>query len=91
MGKSRVSFATFLFYWSGLAFVSPGMPDGTLLGTAIGLHICDAILCRLFAANGGYPRNLWTLIGFLGGIWAVAVLILLPRREGSPTVKGRLP
>jgi hypothetical protein len=44
------------------------------------LHTCDAIMCRLFARNNGYPRNAWTALGFVGGIWAVAVLILLPRR-----------
>jgi hypothetical protein len=86
-----VSFATFLFYWTGLAFVSPPLPLGTLIGTAIGMHICDAIMCRVFAVNNGYPRNAWTVIGFVGGVWAVAVLILLPRRQGAPSVKGRLP
>jgi len=86
-----MSFATFLFYWSGLAFVAPPMPLGTLIGTAFGMHVCDAIMCRLFAVNNGYPRNAWTIIGFLGGIWAVAVLILLPRRDGAPSVKRRLP
>ncbi|HEV7731810.1 MAG TPA: hypothetical protein VGR62_06595 [Candidatus Binatia bacterium] len=74
---------TVLGYWTALAFVAPPMPLPTLLGTALGLHICDAIMCRLVAHNNGYPKNLWTLLGFIGGIWAVAVLILLPRRDGS--------
>ncbi len=82
---------TALAWWTGLVFVAPPLPLGTLVGTAIGLHVCDAIMCRLFAVNNGYPRNLWTLIGLVGGLWAVAVLILLPRREGTPRVKGRLP
>lgn len=86
-----MSLETALAWWTGLAFVAPPMPLGTLVGTAIGLHVCDAIMCRLFAVNGGRPRNLWTVIGFVGGIWAVAVLILLPRRDGTTRVKGRLP
>ncbi len=81
---------TFLGYWTALAFVAPPMPLPTLLGTALGLHICDAIMCRLFAYNNGYPKNVWTAIGFIGGIWAVAVLILLPRRvPTAPTAPTR--
>jgi hypothetical protein len=45
------------------------------------VHICDSIMCRLFAHNNGYPKNLWTVLGFVFGIWAVAVLIVLPRRK----------
>jgi hypothetical protein len=74
-----------LAYLSGLAFVAPDLETPALLGTALALHVCDAILCRLFALNNGYPKNLWTLLGFIAGLWAVAVLILLPRRNGPPT------
>ena len=72
-------------YLSGLAFVAPDLETRALLGTALALHICDAILCRLFALNNGYPKNVWTLLGFTAGLWAVAVLILLPRRSPPPT------
>jgi len=82
---------TLLAWWTGLAFVAPPMPFETLLGTGIALHVCDAIMCRLFAVKNGYPRNLWMLLGLVGGLWAVAVLILLPRRDGTPLVKSRLP
>jgi len=71
-------------YLSGLAFVAPDLPPPALFGTALALHVCDAILCRLFAHNNGYPKNLWTLFGFMAGLWAVAVLILLPRRGPPP-------
>jgi hypothetical protein len=81
---------TFLAYWTGLAFVAPALPLGALLGTALGLHVCHAIMCRLFALNNGYPRNAWTVLGLIGGLWAVAVLILLPRRHDAPPV-GHLP
>ena len=75
-----MSVTTALSYWSGLAFVAPPLAPATLAGTALILHICDAVLCRLFARNSGYPPTLWTVIGFVGGVWAVAILILLPRR-----------
>src|SRR5262249_31337263 len=48
-----MTFATFLSYWSGLAFVAPELPWPTLVGTVIGMHVCDAIMCRLLAHNGG--------------------------------------
>lgn len=79
-----MSVATALSYWSGLAFVAPGLSPEAIVGTALVLHICDAVLCRLFARNSGYPRGLWTVLGFVGGIWAVAILILLPSRDPSP-------
>jgi len=75
--------ATAISYLSGLVFVAPDLAPAALLGTALTLHVCDAILCRLFAHNNGYPKNLWTLIGFVAGLWGVAVLIVLPRREGA--------
>jgi hypothetical protein len=79
-----MTLATALAYLSGLHFVAPDLAPPALLGTALALHVCDAIMCRLFAHNNGYPKNLWTVLGFLAGLWAVAVLIVLPRRDGTP-------
>lgn len=83
--------ATAISYLSGLGFVAPDLALSTLLGTALALHVCDAILCRLFAHNNGWPKNLWTLIGFVAGLWGVAVLIVLPRRHGAPDPSRPLP
>ncbi len=74
---------TLLAWVSGLALVRSGLDVPAVLGTSITLQICHAILCRIFAHNNGYPKNLWTLFGALGGVWAVAALILLPRRNGA--------
>ena len=78
-----MTLATLIGYTSGLAFVAPQLSDHALVGTGIAVQICDAIMCRLFARNNGYPRGTWTLLGLAGGLWAVAVLILLPRRAGA--------
>jgi hypothetical protein len=51
-----MTLATFLSYWSGLAFVAPELPWPTLIGTILGLHTCDAIMCRLFAPTAANPR-----------------------------------
>jgi hypothetical protein len=86
-----MSAATVLAYLSGLGFVAPGLPLSALVGTALAMHVCYAILCRLFAYNNGYPRNLWTALGLIAGLWAVAVLILLPRRDGASGPPRPLP
>ena len=72
--------AAFLGYASGVALVAPELAAPALLGTALAVQICHAIMCRLIAHNNGYPKNLCTLLGLIGGLWAVAVLLVLPRR-----------
>jgi len=75
---------TFLGYYSGLSLLAD-LDGPTLLRTAFVVHTCDAVMCRVFARNNGYPRNLWTLLGFVGGIWAVVVLIVLPKHRPAST------
>jgi hypothetical protein len=74
---------TVLGYLSTLHWIAPGLDLPTLIGTTTTLHACDGVMCRLFARNNGYPQRLWTCLGLVLGIWAVAVLIVLPRREAS--------
>ena len=52
----------------------------SLRDTALTMPAWAAIMCGLFAHNNGYSKRLWTALGFLCGIWAVAILILLPKR-----------
>ena len=73
-----------LAWLSGLAFVAPELPPSALIGTAVALHVCDAMFCRLVADNNGHPRNIWTALGLIAGVWAVAVVVLLPRRAAAP-------
>jgi len=80
-----VTFDVFLGYFTGLRLLAPDMSLDTLLRTALIVHTCDAVMCRLFAHNNGHPKNLWTLLGFGFGIWAVALLLLLPRRPEAGT------
>lgn len=70
-----------LGYFTGLRFLSPHIDAFTLVRTVGLVHVCDAIMCRLFAHNNGYPKNLWTLLGLVFGVWAMAILIVLPRRK----------
>jgi hypothetical protein len=79
-----VTLATLLGWWSGLAFVAPPLPLPTLAGTMLVLHVCDAFMCRVIARNNGRPARAWFFIGLAGGVWAVAVLLLLPSRAAPP-------
>jgi hypothetical protein len=72
---------TFLGYLSGLRLLRSEIPLPTLVATMIVVNICDAVMCRLFAHNNGYPKNLWTAIGLVFGIWGMAALIVMPKRE----------
>lgn len=76
---------------SGLRFVAPAMDAPALLGTGLVVLVCHAILCRIFAHLNGHPKNLWTALGLIGGLWAVAVLVLLPRHGGGAGRIDRLP
>lgn len=64
----------------GLHWVAGDLEPVTVLLTLLVINICNAIMCRLFAHNNGYNKNWWTGLGFVFGIWAVAVLIVLPKR-----------
>jgi hypothetical protein len=76
-----VSWDVILGYFTGLRWLSPHIEPAALVRTALLIHVCDSIMCRLFAHNGGYSKKLWTVLGFVFGIWAVAVMIVLPPRR----------
>jgi hypothetical protein len=84
-----VTWDVVLGYFTGLHLLDPALDLATLLRTAAVVHTCDAIMCRLFAHNNGYPKNLWTALGFVFGIWALAVLILLPKRPRPSSLAPR--
>ena len=71
----------FLGYFTGLRVLESGLSFSALVNTALFVHFLDGIMCRLFARNNGYPRNLWTVLGFVFGIWAIATLVFLPKRR----------
>ncbi|MGH7786314.1 MAG: hypothetical protein ACRERC_05570 [Candidatus Binatia bacterium] len=71
-------------YLTTLRLYNPDLDPGTLLRTVLVLHLCDAVLCRLFAHNNGYSKNLWTGLGFVFGLWSVALLLMLPKRSSPP-------
>jgi hypothetical protein len=67
-------------YLTGLVLIRPEIEPTTLFRTTVLIHFLDAILCRVIAGHSGRPRNLWTAAGSIFGIWAVAILFLLPEK-----------
>jgi len=75
------SFESFLGYFTGLRILGGTLSLPSLLATAIMTHFLDSIVCRLFARNNGYRKDLWTVLGFFFGIWAVVALLLFSRKQ----------
>jgi len=74
-----------LGYLTGLRLLDPDIAWPTLLRTALFVHCLDALICRLVAHNSGRLKALWTILGLLFGVWAMAAVLLLPsRRLHSP-------
>jgi hypothetical protein len=76
------SLHTALGYLTGLALVAPAPLDWpTLIATALVVNVCDGIVCRIVARNNGYSPRMWLGLGFVFGVWAVAALMLAPKRS----------
>jgi hypothetical protein len=83
-----VSWDVILGYFTGLRWLSPHIAPGVLVRTVLLIHLCDSIMCRLFAHNSGYSKKLWTALGFIFGIWAIAVMMVLPPRRRPRSVSS---
>lgn len=68
-------------YLTGLHFIKPGMEPATLLKTAAMVHLLDAVLCGVVAENSGRRKIPWTIGGLVFGMWALAILFLLPAKQ----------
>ena len=76
-----MDFYRLLGYFSGLLFVKPEMDVSALWRTAALVHFLDAILCCVIAKYSGRSKKLWTVAGAICGIWALAVIFLLPEKS----------
>lgn len=70
-------------YFTGLRLFNPDLTGEALLRTAFVVHTCDAVMCRLLAHNNGHPKNRWTALGFIFGIWALAVIMVMPKKSSG--------
>lgn len=78
-----MSWELILGYATGLRLLVPSIDLPTLIRTLLLIHFLDAIVCRVIAHNNGHPRNLWTVLGFIFGIWVVALLLVVPPQRSQ--------
>ena len=76
-----MDFQTVLGYLSGLYFIQADLDASTLFRTAALVHVLDAILCGLIAGQNGRSKKIWAVAGLGFGIWALAVIFLLPAKK----------
>lgn len=65
---------------TGLEFLQPGLPLGTLIPTGALIHLTDGIIAMYFAGNRARSKPWWFLLGLAFGIWGLVVFFLLPKR-----------
>jgi len=71
-----------LGYFTGLQLVAATPLDWpTLIATGLLVHTCDAFVCRIIARNNGRPARLWFGLGLVFGLWAIAAVMLAPKRN----------
>ena len=71
-----------LGYLTGLQLVAATPLDWpTLIATALLVHTSDAFVCRIIARNNGRPPRVWFGLGFVFGVWALAAVMLAPKRN----------
>jgi hypothetical protein len=76
-----VTFAAVLGTLSGLRFVAPELEPPVTIATAAAMHLTYAVVCRVFAEQCGRNGTRWGLAGLVGGVPALAALILLISRQ----------
>ncbi|GIW42115.1 MAG: hypothetical protein KatS3mg076_2692 [Candidatus Binatia bacterium] len=79
-----MSWETVLGFLTGVRLLAPEIDAETLLRTVFVVHLCDAVVCALYARDRGYSKLRWALAGFVFGIWAVAAIIVLSACRRSP-------
>ena len=78
MDSMRLAFG----YFIGLQFVAATPLDWpTLIATGLLVNTCNAFVCRIIARNNGRPTQLWFALGFVFGMWALAAVMLAPKRR----------
>lgn len=78
MDSMRLAFG----YFTGLQFVAATPLDWpTLIATGLLVNTCNAFVCRIIARNNGRPTRPWFGLGLLFGVWALAAVMLAPKRR----------
>lgn len=70
--------ATILSVISGFGLMGYRLPPATILATSIVVNLALAPLTAVIASRRGRSTLGWTITGLLLGMWALAVVLMLP-------------
>jgi hypothetical protein len=77
--------ATIISYASGFALMRPHESAANLLATSLAVDASLAPLTAIVANRRGRATRLWAIIGFLFGLWAFIVVLLIGKPKPSAT------
>ena len=84
--------ATIVAYASGFALMRPHESAANLLATSLAVDASLAPLTAIVAMRRGRATKLWAIVGFLFGLWAFIVVLLIGRpKPSSPAQSGEFP
>jgi hypothetical protein len=75
--------ATIVAYASGFALMGYHESAATLLATSLAVDASLAPLTAIVAMKRGRPLILWALIGFVFGLWAFILVLIVGKREDA--------
>jgi len=75
--------ATIISYTSGFALMRPHESAANLLATSLAVNASLAPLTAIVANRRGRATRLWAVIGFLFGLWAFIVVLLIGKPKPS--------
>jgi len=75
--------ATIIAYASGFALMHPHESTANLLATSLAVDASLAPLTAIVANRRGRATMLWAIVGFLFGLWAFIVVLLIGRPKTS--------
>jgi len=75
--------ATIVAYASGFALMGYHESATTLLVTSLAVDASLAPLTAIVAMKRGRPMIFWALLGFVFGLWAFVLVLIVGKREDS--------
>ncbi len=84
--------ATIVAYASGFALMRYHESAANLLATSLAVDASLAPLTAIVAMRRGRPTTMWAIIGFLFGLWAFIVVLLIGKpKDAGPRMPEKFP
>lgn len=77
--------ATVLGFASGFALMGYHETTANLIATSLAIDATLAPLTAVIARRRGQSASLWTVLGFVFGMWALAAIFIISYRRAEPS------